>query len=424
MYRMMLLGVGLLSMGALAAVDSRQVTVTRALAGDGDAIASLRAEGPRGLEALLSTREAAPSLARVGAWDAAIDAVAAQRDARYSGLYWHTDLDAARLEAVASGKPILSLRLLGSLTEEYSCANSRFFRAALYSNPEISAYLREHYVLHWSSERPAPKMTVDLGDGRQIVRTITGNSAHYVLDSLGRPLDVLPGMYGPGAFLSLLEGGSALHARVEGTTDAERSRRLSRWHRERQQDSLEALGSVVPTPGADVLEQWVMRGDEGASEYMAMRAMTMSMSKAAVELPSLDSFVPAGSQGSWVPDDARWRAIGQQLYPGQSQLHPGSVALIDAQQPLSALAPDDPEAARARMLARFEADMAGDTARNELTLHARVHGWFAAGEVSGLGSLNRRVYSELFETPADDPWMGLLVPDVYTAISHGGVQGR
>lgn len=422
MYRMLLLGMGLMSLGAFAAVDSNSATVARAVAGDSSAIASLRAEGQRGLDTLIATRKAAPALASVAAWDAAIDAVAAQRDARYSELYWHTDMDAARVEAVASGKPILSLRLLGVLTEEHSCANSRFFRAALYSNPEISAYLREHYVLHWSSERPAPKMTVDLGDGRQIVRTITGNSAHYVLDSLGRPLDVIPGMYGPGAFLTQLEDGAALHARVDGTTDAERARRVSRWHQARKDAALKQLGAVVSAPDAAVLEQWVMRGDQGVSEYMAMRAMSMSMSKAVVEMPSLDSFIPGGSQGSWMPDDDRWRAIGQQLYPGQSQLHHNSIALIDAQQPLSPMTLADPGAARAEMLRRFQADMGGDTARNELTLHARVHGWFADGAVEGLGSLNRRVYDELFETPADDPWMGLLVPDVYTGLSRGGVR--
>ena len=36
------------------------------------------------------------------------------------------------------GKPILSLRLLGKLTDEFSCANSRFFRTVLYPNAEVS----------------------------------------------------------------------------------------------------------------------------------------------------------------------------------------------------------------------------------------------------------------------------------------------
>ena len=45
-----------------------------------------------------------------------------------SQLYWYTDLEAAKAQAKRLGKPILSLRLLGKLTDEFSCANSRFFR--------------------------------------------------------------------------------------------------------------------------------------------------------------------------------------------------------------------------------------------------------------------------------------------------------
>ena len=90
--------------------------------------------------------------------------------------------------------------MLGKLTDEYSCANSRFFRTALYSNKDISEFLRTNFVLHWQSVRPVPRVTIDFGDGRKLERTLTGNSAHYVLASDGTPLDVLPGLYSPLAF--------------------------------------------------------------------------------------------------------------------------------------------------------------------------------------------------------------------------------
>jgi hypothetical protein len=35
--------------------------------------------------------------------------------------------------------------------------------------------------------------------------------------------------------------------------------------------------------------------------------------------------------------------------------------------------------------------------------------------------LNERVYAELFLTPSSDPWLGLVTPDVYTALDNGGV---
>ena len=131
--------------------------------------------------------------------------MAAQKDASRAGLYWYTDLDRAKAAAAREGKPILSLRLLGNLDSEYSCANSRFFRTVLYADEQVSKVLRERFVLHWQSVRPVPKVTIDMGDGRTICRTITGNSIHYVLDAQGRPVDALPGLYGAKAFLRGLE---------------------------------------------------------------------------------------------------------------------------------------------------------------------------------------------------------------------------
>src|SRR6478736_10291808 len=96
-------------------------------------------------------------------------------------LHWFTNLDEAI--AASRGKPILSLRLLGRLDQELSCANSRFFKKLLYPDPRIAQVLREDFVLHWQSVRPVPIVTIDFGDGRRVTRTLTGNSAHLVLDA-------------------------------------------------------------------------------------------------------------------------------------------------------------------------------------------------------------------------------------------------
>lgn len=192
--------------------------VREALAGNPEAIHDLRRQGPAGLDMLLEA--AAPQITglkqnkiRLDAEEctqlrASLDAVARQRDAWASGLYWFTELDAAKAEAAKTGKPILSLRLLGNLDEEYSCANSRFFRTILYANTAVSAHLRTHFVLHWKSVRPAPLLTIDMGDGRRIKRTITGNSIHYLLDADGQVLDAFPGIYSSAAFLAALDRAS------------------------------------------------------------------------------------------------------------------------------------------------------------------------------------------------------------------------
>ena len=117
------------------------------------AVSMLRGLGNKGLSALLETH--ASLIARHADNDpqwqrlrAALDAVGGQRDCYASRLFWHTNFAEAKAEAQRTGKPILSLRLLGNLNEELSCANSRFFRTTLYANKDVSDYLRDHFVLH------------------------------------------------------------------------------------------------------------------------------------------------------------------------------------------------------------------------------------------------------------------------------------
>ena len=55
-------------------------------------------------------------------WDrlkTALDQVSGQRDCHASRLFWYTDLEQAKAAAAREHKPILSLRLLGKLTDEY-----------------------------------------------------------------------------------------------------------------------------------------------------------------------------------------------------------------------------------------------------------------------------------------------------------------
>ena len=94
----------------------------RALAGDEAPsqrlIEALRRQGPAAVAALLTDAppEGSPQRER---WERTLDAVCAQRDCAASGLYWYTDLEAAKQASAESGKPILSLRMLGDLREEF-----------------------------------------------------------------------------------------------------------------------------------------------------------------------------------------------------------------------------------------------------------------------------------------------------------------
>lgn len=74
------------------------------------------------------------------------------------------------------------------------------------------------------------------------------------------------------------------------------------------------------------------------------------------------------------------------------------------------------------MLAKLRTSIALDTVRNEYLLHRQIHQWFINSEApDDLETLNERVYAELFLTPSSDPWLGLVVPDTYTAIENDGI---
>lgn len=298
-----------------------------------------------------------------GASSDLLDRVCAQKDCRASRLFWHTDLNEARAAARRSGRPILSLHLLGRLDEELSCANSRFFRVMLYSDPAIASILRERYVLHWHSVRPVPHVTIDMGDGRTIRQTITGNSVHYLLDEDGRPLDALPGLYSPHAF----------RARLEEWLMLDRTNLLE-YHTKRAGRGLARVGTRPRAEDAAVLAITKMELERPILQRLAL----------GTRLPEIDVEV-----------------IGEEVV-----FSAPSLALMRTKQPLTE-----------ELMANLRRTVAIDTLAND-ELHGVIHAWFAAGEVTDLATLNERVYAELFLTPSDDPWLGLNPSSLFAAIGE------
>lgn len=360
-----------------------------------------------------------------------VDRVAGQRGATASRLYWYTDLEGAKAAAAESGKPILSLRMLGKLTDEYSCANSRFFRTALYTNKEISDFLRDNFVLHWQSVRPVPRITIDFGDGRKLERTITGNSAHYLLDATGRPLDVLPGLYGPQAFQEWLRRSQSF-ARWwnAGEYRQSRERLLVDYHTQRRAIVNEMLNAdlkeVAPELLNDGAEAPAVGGDDGKAVGVAFAAGSRAATKAFVENPLLLAILPTAErlQGQ---SEVFWAKIGVR-HGELARLDDASIAAIARENHLAQAAGVRAESKRKvenpllRMVLVFEGSMATDAMRNEYTLHRTVHQWFIEGKVGDdVDALNERVYAELFLTPSSDPWLGLAPRDVYTALDDGGL---
>lgn len=352
----------------------------------------------------------------------ALDKLCQQRDCYASQLYWYTDLEAAKAEAKATGKPILSLRLLGRLDEDLSCANSRFFRVALYPNAEVSKVLRDRYILHWQSVRPVPQVTIDFGDGRQLKRTLTGNSIHYILDSDGRVLDALPGMYGPQAFLQHLERAETLERRLQQLPESDRADALRQYYRDRVatlqndwQADLSQLGIQPPSELAPL----------PAEIPTAAEAGRLAVSKMMVEAPLLNSLANSNRERlNATTEIAGWEKLAQ-LHAAESRLDSNSRALMRAKNPRTwAVEVSTAADPLAPVVERFESVMAIDTIRNQYLLQPQIYQWLLNNPsfTSNLESLNAQVYARLFLTPNTDPWLGLLLDDEFTAIDNQGVK--
>jgi len=408
----------------------------------------LRAAGPAGLAAFIARHRA--TIARANDMSprtaaetapilAALDQICGQRDCAPAQLYWYTDLEQAKAAARASGRPIVSLRLLGDLREALSCANSRFFRALLYPDPAVSAALRDRFVLHWHSERPAPKITIDLGDGRRVETTITGNSAHLVLDSSGRPVDVLPGLTSPAQFLADLGRAGALARATAEQTGTARADALRRHHGERRDalerawnDTLVAVGQpprplpgqssrrpealAQPLPSAPRLEILAAQNPAPAAPRAGQAAM-LAISKSSAEVPMLRIF---GEPVEPLSEPALWALLADRRAP-ELVLCAASLALIARQQWRSGDLQQDANN-QALALAGLRRSVALDGLYNEFALHSQIHTWFTEHDTAGLdaATLSLTVYRDLFLTPRSDPWLGLAAPSVYSGLVGGG----
>ncbi|MGC4031240.1 MAG: hypothetical protein QM754_05770 [Tepidisphaeraceae bacterium] len=320
-----------------------------------------------------------------------VDAVAGQKDAAVSRLFWYTDLDQALAAAKASGRPVLSLRLLGKLDEDLSCANSRFFRTTLYANQQIAAYLRENYVLHWESVRPAPVLTVDYGDGRKIVTTITGNSIHYVLTPDGDIADALPGLYSPGRFLELIK-------------EADTASRKATHDRVDRFASLAKVGPPVKVIGASARPDAAPASKPPA----AGRAADIARTKVTIERPTVHVFSRSIDRYA-----GRWRILPAAVEA--VKFDDASLELMRKKMPADTTKSDMLE-----MLNTLRRTMLEDQMLNEFELRPRIMAQLAAVPDVSLKDLNNWVYTNVFETPGNDPWIGLKA-DAFNGVENGGL---
>lgn len=408
-------------------------------------IASWRAEGPPAVDRLMAERarliaaaEAVPrketyTLAddfveqsdaeraawkRVQAIGETIDAVAAAKYAHVSGLYWYTDESKAMQVAKEQGKAVLALRLLGNLDEELSCANSRYFRILLYPDESIRKLLHDEFVLTWKSVRPVPKITIDLGDGRKVERTITGNSVHYIVLPDGQVVDVLPGLYGPKPFNERLAKGLAAARRAMQSPDASvvlaeyRRTQLKEleqsWAKDvaTYQDLLQKAGEPSPSqevgvPPSQLPDFWQSIG--------GFHPDYAKLGTASKELVKHEALVGLYSQVyGYAADKQIARMHGDRVVPVLSWVKGGDEAILGM------------------LLACVSPAMEADTAYNEYCGRYVALQFLDDRPKEPIEELNQHVYMRIFGYNPDDPWAGLSRLDSLTALpkDRGLIEAR
>jgi hypothetical protein len=389
--------------------------------------------GPAKLDALLAKFDAMKAGTERDALALAIDRFAGQRYATVSRLYWYTDFEEAKAAAKRQRQPILHLRMLGRLDEDLSCANSRFFRATLYANAETSKFLRDNFVLYWSSERPVPRVTIELGDGRKLVRTTTGNSAHYVMDERGNVLDVLPGLYAPVVFRQQLAKSLELATAVRGVDD---KKLLADVLAFQQAEAHRAEVQFAALAGTDFVRRRGRLIDVSEIGTPAIvTAQRATYAKYIAEVPDLAKI--GIDAGAIEPTDlGQWATIGQKVWniglvdPAQVKgqrlrrageetprllLDDRSVALV------TKLREGGPATDMPRTIARLEQAILADSASNEFRIRQTIRRGIVAQSTLDFDKLNDWIYAQVFATPKSDPWLGLLENTDFTGLPADGV---
>jgi hypothetical protein len=177
----------------------------------------------------------------------------------------------------------------------------------------------------------------------------------------------------------------------------------------------------VEKTGGKVPAGFVISRDEKGTPQ-AIEIASLAMTKAVTEVGFLRSLTASSAALGNMMDEPTWNKIAA-LHTADAQLDARSIGLIRRQTQL-VLQNNDQKSADAQLQAlieKLQKNIALDTVRNEYLMHTKLYTWLIANRQADVEALNRKVYAELFLTPATDPWLGLFSADVYTALQGGGI---
>ncbi|MGV3722774.1 MAG: hypothetical protein ACO1SX_17865 [Actinomycetota bacterium] len=311
------------------------------------------------------------------------------------------------------------------------------------SDPEIARTINEKFVACWDTVRPVPKVTIDFGNGKSLVRTLAGNTVISICLPDGRPLDAFPGVYTPADFKAQLAPTLDLFASLNWKQDraSQVSAQVGEWHRARFVEGVQKEGRRTTLSKAAVesplLQALGIRGmnamsfgagpspsapepDAAATPSAPMEPMLRTTtSKAAVQSVVLDRLstvppaavpsvrpVPPASPDPLADPRGAFAALSSRIEDASKRA--ATIRELRTNlNPATAAQPKTPE-----QLGKEAVE--ADSRINVQAIRPAVHLWFMAnGALPNQRQLRDAMYKDLLHVPVDDPYLGLtaaLVP--------------
>ncbi len=237
----------------------------------------------------------------------------------------------------------------------------------LLSDSKLRTLLQDKVVPAWEAVRPAPKVTIDFGDGKRLERTLKGNTVLYLCTPDGKVIDAFPAVYTASDFLREVE--PALVA-------FDKQLEPAAWHK----------GQV-----AQVIDREHNR---------------VMMAKAFVESPLLEALGKQRRRGLANREAQPAQADGelalgyQNLVSKLSDMSEEPASAREMKRKVPKQIQNDPES-----LGRWVVEQ--DSAFSVKLLRPAVHMLLSLESSPTPASLRDRMFKEVLQVPLDDPYLGL-----------------
>jgi hypothetical protein len=229
------------------------------------------------------------------------------------------------------------------------------------SDPDVIQLLSTEVIPVWESVGSVPKVTIELGNGKTLERTLGGNIVTYILSSEGDVYDAYPGVYRPWDYISEIQ--KTLNF-VNNLKQPENAKEIVSWHRAQ------------------------------FSEQVQFEQQRITFSKALVESPLLKAL----NMGP---------AIGTEKNTNFRDISKEPATVQELSNMLLKTKSKDPEE-----IGRSGVD--ADSENNLKLMRPAVHALYSNyNSLPKIEKFRDVIYKELLHIPLDDPYLGLagaLVP--------------